>query len=58
MQLKLLKFLITCHLLFYLIQLILGNSTYSFRYKTGLQVPRVRTSNFGKKSFRYAVAVL
>ena len=34
------------------------NSTYNFRYNNILQVPQVRTSNFGKKSFRYAAAVL
>ena len=34
------------------------NSTYNFRYNNILQVPQVRTSHFGKKSFRYAAAVL
>ena len=34
------------------------NSTYNFRYKNILQVPQVRTSNFSKKSLRYAAAVL
>ena len=34
------------------------NSTYNFRYNNILQVPQVRASNFGKKSFRYAAAVL
>ena len=34
------------------------NSTYNFRYNNILQVPQSRTSNFCKKSFRYATAVL
>ena len=34
------------------------NSTHNFRYNNILQVPQSRTSNFGKKSLRYAAAVL
>ena len=34
------------------------NSMYNFRYNNILQVPQVRTSAYGKKSFRYAAAVL
>ena len=34
------------------------NSPYSFRYSNILDVPRVRTSTYGKKSFKYASAVL
>ena len=34
------------------------NSTYNFRYNNILQVSQVRTSNFVKKSFSYAAAVL
>ena len=34
------------------------NSVINFRYNNILQVPRVRTSKFGKKSFSYAAAVL
>lgn len=33
-------------------------SSYSFRYSNILQVPTVRTSTFGKSSFRYAAPVL
>ena len=36
----------------------LKNSSYSFRYSNILDVPRVRTSTYGKKSFKYASAVL
>jgi hypothetical protein len=31
---------------------------YNFRYKNVLQVPTIRTSQYGKKSYRYAAAVL
>ena len=34
------------------------NSAYNFRYNNILQVSRVRTTKFGKKSLSYAVAVL
>ena len=34
------------------------NSTYKLRHNNILQVPQVRTSKFGKKSFRYAATVL
>ena len=34
------------------------NTVYNFRYNNILQVPRVSTSKFGKKSFSYAAAVL
>ena len=34
------------------------NLAYNFRYNNILKVPQVRTSNFGKTSFRYATAVL
>ena len=34
------------------------NSAYTFRYNDILQVPRVHTTKFGKKSFSYAAAVL
>ena len=34
------------------------NSTYNFRYNNILQVPQVRTSDLGKKSFMYAAAIL
>ncbi|MCU7801455.1 MAG: reverse transcriptase family protein, partial [gamma proteobacterium symbiont of Lucinoma myriamae] len=34
------------------------NTSYNFRYTNILQIPQVRTSNYGKKSFRYAAAVL
>ena len=34
------------------------NIVYNLRYNNILQVPRVSTSNFGKKSFNYAAAVL
>lgn len=36
----------------------LKNSKYSFRYKNILDLPYVRTSTYGKKSFRYAAASL
>ena len=32
--------------------------TYNFRYSNLLQVPRVNTTTFGKRSFRYAAPVL
>ena len=35
-----------------------NESSYNFRYSNILQVPTVRTSTFGKSSFRYAVLVL
>ena len=34
------------------------NSAYNFRYNNILQVPRVHTTKFCKKSFSYAAAVL
>ena len=34
------------------------NSAYNFRYNNILQVPRVHTTKFGKKSLSYAAAVL
>ena len=34
------------------------NSACNFRYNNILQVPRIRTTKFGKKSFSYAAAVL
>ena len=34
------------------------NSRYNFRYNNILQVPHVRTTMYGKNSFRYAAAVL
>ena len=33
-------------------------SHYNFRYQNVLQVPQVRTTKYGKKSFRFAAAVL
>ncbi|MCU7801407.1 MAG: reverse transcriptase family protein, partial [gamma proteobacterium symbiont of Lucinoma myriamae] len=36
----------------------LRESKYSFRYSNILQVPQVRTSSFGKNSFKYTAAVL
>ena len=33
-------------------------SSYNFRYQNVLQVPQVRTTKYGKKSFRLAAAVL
>ena len=33
-------------------------STYNFRYPNVLQVLQVRTTKYGKKSFRFAAAVL
>ena len=33
-------------------------SSYNFRYQNVLQVPQVRTTKYGKKSFRFAAAVL
>ena len=34
------------------------NNMYNFRDNNILQVPQVRTSKYGKSSFRYAAAVL
>ena len=31
---------------------------YNFRYNNILQVPQVRTTKYGKNSFKYAAAVL
>jgi hypothetical protein len=36
----------------------LKNSSYSFRYSNILDIPRVRTSIYSKRSFKYACAVL
>jgi hypothetical protein len=36
----------------------LKNPSYSFRYSNILDVPRVRTSTYGKKSFKYTSAVV
>ena len=33
-------------------------TSYNFRYQNILQVPQVRTTKYGKKSFRFAAAVL
>ena len=33
-------------------------TSYNFRYQTILQVPQIRTTKYGKKSFRFAAAVL
>ena len=33
-------------------------SSHNFRYQNVLQVPQVRTTKYGKKSFRFAAAVL
>ena len=33
-------------------------SSYNFRYQNVLQVPQVRTTKYGKKSFRFAAAIL
>ena len=35
-----------------------SNNSYNFRYANLLEVPSVRTTNFGKKSFRYTAPVL
>ena len=32
--------------------------TYNIRYKTVLQVPLVRTTNYGKESFKFTAVVL
>jgi hypothetical protein len=34
------------------------NSSINFRYSNILQIPRVKTSTYGKQSFRYAAPVL
>jgi hypothetical protein len=34
------------------------DSRYNFRYSNILQVPQVRTTSYGKKSFSYAAPVL
>ena len=38
--------------------LTLTENRYNFRYTNILQVPQVRTTTYGKKSFKYAAAVL
>jgi hypothetical protein len=35
---------------------IIKNYSYNFRYMNTAEVPRPRTSNYGKKSFRYEAA--
>jgi hypothetical protein len=34
------------------------NCKYNFRYSNIVDIPRVRTSTYGKNSFKYAAAVL
>ena len=36
----------------------LKNSKYSFRYSNIVEIPRVKTTTYGKNSFRYTAAVL
>ena len=38
--------------------LVKRESSYNFRYTNILQVPHVKTTKFGKNSFRYAAPVL
>ena len=38
--------------------LTLKENRYNFRYTNILQVPQVRTTTYGKESFKYAAAVL
>ena len=37
---------------------VLKNSKYSFRYSNILEIPRVKTTTYGKNSFKYTAAVL
>ena len=34
------------------------NSKYSFRYSNIVEIPRVKTTTYGKNSFKYTAAVL
>ena len=36
----------------------INENSYNFRYSNILQIPAVRTTTYGKNSFRYAAAVL
>ena len=37
---------------------VLKNSKYSFRYSNIVEIPRVKTTTYGKNSFKYTGAVL
>jgi hypothetical protein len=37
---------------------VLKNSKYSFRYSNIVEIPRIKTTTYGKNSFKYTVAVL
>jgi hypothetical protein len=37
---------------------VLKNSKYSFRYFNIVEIPRVKTTTYGKNSFKYTAAVL
>jgi hypothetical protein len=37
---------------------VLKNSKYSFRYSNIVEIPRVKTTTYGKNSFKYTAAVL
>ena len=37
---------------------VLKNSKYSFRYSNIVEIPRVKTTTYGKSSFKYTAAVL
>jgi hypothetical protein len=36
---------------------VLMNSKYSFRYSNIVEIPRVKTTTYGKNSFKYTAAV-
>ena len=37
---------------------VLKNNKYSFRYSNIVEIPRVKTTTYGKNSFKYTAAVL
>ena len=37
---------------------VLKNIKYSFRYSNIVEIPRVKTTTYGKNSFKYTAAVL
>ena len=37
---------------------VLKNSKYSFRYSNIVEIPRVKTTTYGKNSFKYTAVVL
>jgi hypothetical protein len=41
-----------------IIRFVLKNSKYSFRYSNTVEIPRIKTTTYGRNSFKYTTAVL